>query len=231
MNTSTAFSKTSGRVRYWPKTLVMMTLVAACLPLADAAAQIPNAFSGQMIPLVVDTSAQAPRVARNTAAKDVPDYAGQVMLIRNTLTAVNHGNITGNYTVLRDLSSERFRQRNKASDLATTFVNLRKQKLDLSPILVIEPQITQRPAQDQYGRMQLVGYVPTKPQAVRFGLVFQKINRAWVIDEITLGVVPIESVVRTQPSPPSPPRYQSPRTAARPHARENPPYNANRRYK
>jgi hypothetical protein len=178
MNTPTAFSRTPGRAPCRPKTLVMLTLVAACLLLADAAAQGPSA---------------------------VPDYPGQVMLIRNTLTAVNHGNITGNYTVLRDLSSERFRRRNTAGDLATTFASLRKQTLDLSPILVTEAQLTQRPAQDQYGRMQLVGYFPTRPQAVRFGLVFQKINGAWVIDEITLGVVPIESVVHTQHSPPSPP--------------------------
>ena len=145
------------------------------------------------------------------------------MLIRNTLTAVNHGNITGNYTVLRDLGSERFRRRNKAGDLATTFANLRKQTRDLSPILVIEPKLTQRPVQDQYGRVQLVGYVPTRPKAVRFGLVFLKINGAWVIEEITVGVAPIESVVRTQPSPPAPPLRRPLDTAARPDAR---PYKA-----
>ena len=39
-------------------------------------------------------SAQAPSVAS--------DRSLQVMLIRNALAAVNHGNITGNYTVLRD---------------------------------------------------------------------------------------------------------------------------------
>ncbi len=173
MNMPTAFSvfsispRTSGRVLCRLKTLVMLTLVAACLPVADAPAQGPDT---------------------------VPDYPGQAMLIMNTLTAVNHGNITGNYTVLRDLASERFRRQNTAGDLATTFANLRKQKLDLSPILVTKPQLTQRPAQDQYGRMQLVGYFPTRPQAVQFGLVFQKINGGWVIDEITVDIAPIEQV-------------------------------------
>ena len=197
MNRPTAFSRTSRPAPCWAETLVILTLLAACAPLADATAGAPS---------------------------DVPDSAGQVMLIRNTLTAVNHGNITGNYTVLRDLSSERFRRRNTAGDLATTFANLRKQKLDLSPILVIELQLTQRPVQDQYGRMQLVGFFPTRPQAVRFGLVFQKINRAWVIDEITVGTAPIESVVRTQHLPPVPPLRRSLHTAARPHARLKLPY-------
>ena len=152
-------------------------LLAACLPAADATAQ----DSGT-----------------------VPDYPGQVMLITNTLTAVNHGNITGNYTVLRDLASDRFRRQNTAGDLAKTFANLRRQARDLSPILLTKPQLTQRPAQDQYDRMQLVGYFPTRPQAVRFALVFQKINGAWVIDEITVGVAPIESAIGTQHERPSP---------------------------
>ncbi len=194
-----AFSKASRRAPCRPKTLVLLTLAAACLPIADAAAQGPSA---------------------------VPDSAGQVMLIRNTLTAVNHGNITGNYTVLRDLGSERFRRRNTAGDLASTFANLRKQTRDLSPILVTDPQLTQQAAQDQYGRMQLVGFFPTRPKAVRFGLVFQKIAGAWVIDEITVVVVPIESVVPTQHSPPSPPLRQPLDTAAWPNARLGSPYQA-----
>lgn len=134
-----------------------------------------------------------------------PDFPGQVMLIRNTIVAVNHGNLTGNYTVLRDLASDRFRRQNKAADLATTFANLRKQNFDLSPILMAEPQLTQKPAEDQFrGRLQLVGYFPTRPQAVRFALIFQHIQGGWVIDEITVDVAPIESVVRTQHPPPSP---------------------------
>ena len=37
------------------------------------------------------------------------------------LIAVNHGNLTGNYTVLRDLGSDRFRQQNDAARLAAVF--------------------------------------------------------------------------------------------------------------
>ncbi|MEO8493924.1 MAG: hypothetical protein ABI614_02560 [Planctomycetota bacterium] len=92
--------------------LVVLGLLAGLLLTSDAWAQTPNAL---------------------------PDYPGQVMLIRNTLTAVNHGNITGNYTVLRDLSGDGFRKLNTAANLGATFANLRQQQLDLSPILVIEP--------------------------------------------------------------------------------------------
>ena len=148
------------------------------------------------------------------------DGAAQLMLIRNTLTLVNHGNLTGNYTVLRDLASETFRQRNTASDLAATFANLRQQKLDLSPILVIEPQLAQPPNEIAPGRLQLVGQFPTRPQAVQFALVFQQLPTGWMIDEISLRVVPAD----TRPQPAAPPRPPAPGpTAYLPPAPQLPP--------
>jgi hypothetical protein len=125
------------------------------------------------------------------------------MLIRNSLTLVNHGNLTGNYTVLRDLASENFRQRNTASDLASTFANLRQQKLDLSPILVIEPQLSQPPSEIAPGRLQLVGQFPTRPQAVQFALVFQQLPAGWMIDEISLRVALAD--IRPPPAVPARP--------------------------
>ena len=111
-----------------------------------------------------------------------------LMLTRNTLALVNHGNLTGNYTVLRDLASDRLRRSSTASDLAATFANLRQQKLDLSPVLVIEPQFTESPREIAGGRLLLVGQFPTQPRAVRFALVFQQVDAGWIIDEISLDV-------------------------------------------
>src|SRR5262245_40264688 len=122
------------------------------------------------------------------------DRPAQLMLIRNTITLVNHGNLTGNYTVLRDLASENFRQRNTAGDLAATFANLRQQKLDLSPVLVIEPQFAE-PREIAPGRLQLVGQFPTRPQSVQFLLVFQRVAAGWMIDEISLRVATADQSV------------------------------------
>ena len=119
------------------------------------------------------------------------------MLIRNTLTLVNHGNLTGNYTVLRDLSTAQFRQRNTAADLAATFAALRQQKLDLSPVLVIQPQLSQ-PPEIVDGRLQLAGVFPTRPQAVQFSLTFQQVEAGWMIDEVSLRVAPAE--IHPQPA-------------------------------
>jgi len=115
------------------------------------------------------------------------------MLIRNTIALVNHGNLTGNYTVLRDLASDNFRQRNTAAELAATFSNLRQQKFDLSPVLVIEPQLAEPPREIAPGRLQMIGQFPTRPQAVQFSLVFQHVGAGWMIDEISLRVAPNET--------------------------------------
>ncbi len=160
----------------------------------------------------------------------LPDHAGQQMLIINALTAVNHANLTGNYTVLRDLSSERFRKRHTAADLAQAFADLRRQKLDLSPILVNPPRLTRQPRIDQDGRLMLVGYCPTRPKAVRFALSFQHVANAWVIDEIGLVVAPVESA-RSMERPTQPalrtPQRRSPGGNKRP-AEPASPRSANR---
>jgi len=143
---------------------------------------------------------QSPIAGQPSPPLDAP---AQLMLIRNALALVNHGNLAGNYTVLRDLSSPRFRQRNSAADLAATFANLRQQKLDLSPTLVIQPQLTQAP-EIVGDRLQMAGLFPTRPQAVQFALAFQHVEGGWMIDEISLRVAPAET--RPQPAvAPSPP--------------------------
>src|SRR5436190_13788083 len=79
--------------------------------------------------LALVAASVAAHAASAQTPSTVPDFRGQVMLIRNTITALNHGNISGNYTVLRDLATEQFRQRNTAGDLASTFATLRKAKM------------------------------------------------------------------------------------------------------
>ena len=139
----------------------------------------------------------SPGGAWGQSPADRAEYQLYVQLIKNTLTAVNHANLTGNYAVLRELGSQRFRQRKKAADLGITFHNLRQQQTDLSPILLQEPQFTQRPAVGPDGRVQLVGYFPTRPLMVHFGLTFQRVEAGYLIDEITIRLAAPE-----RPAPP-----------------------------
>src|SRR5262245_16727415 len=148
------------------------------------------------------------------------DLAAQIMLIRNTITLINHGNLTGNYTVVRDLASDGFRKRNSAAELAIKFANLREQKLDLSPILVIDPQLAEPPREIGPGRVQLVGQFPTRPQAVQFALVFQHVGAGWMIDDISLRVAPADfyspATAPLWPTAPVPTSYLPPPPPALP---------------
>jgi len=111
----------------------------------------------------------------------------QIMLVKNAITAVNQANLSGNYTVVRDLGARGFRERNSAATLATTFAALRDQKMDLSPILILEPKFTEQPAITPDGRLSLVGFFPTQPLQVQFRLTFLWENGGWTIDSLGVG--------------------------------------------
>jgi hypothetical protein len=146
--------------------------------------------------------AQAPQVPQRDQQLEIAS-----MLVKNAITAVNHGNLTGNYTVLRDLGAPSFRDRNSAAQLATIFHQLRDQKTDLSPILVMNPQFTEAPAVNQAGQLQLVGYFPTLPSQVQFRLAFQKVQNGWMIDTVSINTTAAQAVQQNpgvSQAPPTP---------------------------
>jgi hypothetical protein len=127
-----------------------------------------------------------------------------VMLVRNAVTAVNHGNLTGNYTVLRDLGGPAFRERNSAAQLAVIFQQLREQKTDLSPILVLDPQFSEAPGMNAAGQLQLVGSFPSQPLRVHFRLAFQQVEGGWAIDTVAIGTAAPPQNAAAQGYPPAP---------------------------
>ena len=177
--------------------LSLCTLSLASLPLmAQAPAPQP-------------TAAHAPSIAT--------DFRVLEMLVKNAICAVNHANITGNYTVLRDLGTETFRQQNSAAKLAKIFAHYHDEHFDLSPVLTSQPQFTRPPAEVQPGRLQLAGYFPTQPRAVRFAITYQRTAAGWGIEEISLDIAPLASVLappQTVETSYPPPTYQ----AAAPHS-------------
>ena len=75
----------------------------------------------------------------------VPSAPAVLALLRNTLIAVDQGNKTGNYTVLRDLGTPAFREANTPAKLGLVFANLVEQGVDMLPVLVVEPQYREPP--------------------------------------------------------------------------------------
>lgn len=150
---------------------------------------------------------QAAESLGQTPPRD-PRLNVNVMLVKNALTAVNHANLTGNYTVLRDLGSPSFRDRNSASQLADVFERIREQKTDLSPILVLDPQFTEPPTVNDAGQLQMAGFFPSQPLQVHFRVIFQMVGGGWAIDTLAVGTPAVK--------PPGPPIGAAPVPAGAP---------------
>jgi len=164
-----------------------MILVHRIVRDAAASVGLRCAFRAAVAAVVVLGAACGGREAAGQAPGRDPRVNVNVMLVKNALAAVNHANLTGNYTVLRDLGSPSFRERNPASKLAEVFGRLREQRTDLSPILVMDPQFTEPPTINDAGHLQMAGYFPSQPLQVHFRLVFQMVAGGWAIETLAVG--------------------------------------------
>jgi len=160
------------------KFFAVALIATLAAPTIDTRAQAPPSPPSQPAPVVQPATQQD---QQRTAA---------VILVKNAILAVNHGNLTGNYTVLRDLASSGFRERNSAADLAGIFQNIRQQKIDLSPIVVLEPALTP-PRISQNGELILEGHFASQPLRINFQLAFLKSNTSgWMIHAVSLNAAP-----------------------------------------
>jgi hypothetical protein len=120
----------------------------------------------------------------------VPDANKLAILIHTSLIALNQANLTGNYSVLRDLGAPGFQQANPAAKLAEIFGHLRRQRLDLGPIVLFTPKLVRHPAIDERGLLTLSGFFETQPQRVEFDLLFQPVGGDWRLFGIRVGTAP-----------------------------------------
>jgi len=141
--------------------------------------------------------AQAPRPAQI-------DRNGVLILVRSTLLALDHANKTGNYTVLRDLAAPGF-QVNTAARLAEIFAGHRRDGLDLSGVIVIDPQFSLLPQIEANGLMRMTGFFPSVPKQVNFDLLFAPVNGQWRLFGISVALGQTGPV-----APPDPPVAQRP---------------------
>jgi len=101
------------------------------------------------------------------------------MLIRTTLVALSQANKTGNYTVLRDLGSPGFQAVNSAARLGEIFGELRRRKLDFSPVVFFNPKLVRKPVLDEAGRLRLTGFIETRPERINFDMLFENVREEW----------------------------------------------------
>ncbi len=115
------------------------------------------------------------------------DNKAFVAMARTTVIAVNHANLTGNYTVLRDLGAPGFSSANDAARLTNIFRVFRERKLNLGAVVLFDPTWTVPPSIDEAGMLRLEGYFPTQPLQLNFDLSFRAIDGRWRLFGITLS--------------------------------------------
>jgi len=173
-------------------------LLARCA-VAFAAVLFVVAASAQQSPQ--QQNAQAPKPANI-------DRNGVLMLVRSSLLALDQANKTGNYTVLRDLGAPGFQVANNAARLAEIFVKLRNDKVDLSGVAVIDPQLSLLPQIEQNGLMHMAGFFPSVPSQVNFELIFAPVEGQWRLFGISVSIG--QSAPVAPEPPPAPAAKQTP---------------------
>ncbi len=140
------------------------------------------------------------------AVQNAADAQLLLALVRSKLIALHHANVTGNYTVLRDLGVSSFRDRNSATDLSGIFTNVRLARVDLSAVAALEPVLT-TPAMIEGLTIRAQGAFDTKPVPIGFDMLLQPQDGAWRILGLSVTVLPAGSLpAATQPAqqPPAP---------------------------
>ena len=126
------------------------------------------------------TTKQRPAIANERDQKFIHS------LVKTSLIAVNQGNLTGNYSVLRDLGNAAFLQKNTSADLAVLFANFRRNNVDFSGIVELTPIFTQVPIITEQNIIRAMGYFPTTPN-IQFDIIYQFVGNRYRIDSISVG--------------------------------------------
>lgn len=122
-----------------------------------------------------------------TAAPQLPSQVAILAMVRSTLIAVDQGNKTGNYTVLRDLASPSFRDANDPSKLSLIFNPLVSQGIDMLPVTVVEPEYKAPPSITPEKMLYVMGSFPILPKPVNFEILYQMHQGRWRIYGILIA--------------------------------------------
>jgi hypothetical protein len=143
------------------------------------------------------------------------DRNGVLMLVRSSLLALDHANKTGNYTVLRDIGAPGF-QANTAARLAEIFAKLRNDKVDLSGVAVIDPQLSLLPQIEANGMMRMSGFFPSVSSQVNFDLLYAPVEGQWRLFGIAVSMGQAGPVAPDPPAPAADKKASPPAPAKQP---------------
>jgi hypothetical protein len=137
----------------------------------------PAVGQNRPVQLAAQVARPAP-VAPQGRQVALPPPEAMVILIRSSVVALSHANLTNNYSVLSGLGSPGFRTANPPAKLAQIFAPFRSNNIDMNPVVYVTPQLTRQPSIEN-GKLHLVGYFPTQPMRVDYDLQFEPTDGVW----------------------------------------------------
>ena len=144
--------------------------------------------------------APAKSTKKASPAPTIPDGTALSILIRKMLLTLNDANLSGNYTVLRDLAAPSFQSANDPAKLTGIFAKLREAKIDMAPIVYFDPKLVRQPQINENGMLRLSGFLPTRPQQINFDLLFQHVADRWRLFGIAVNTS-LAKAAAAQPAP------------------------------
>ena len=151
-----------------------------------------GAVSGSAIAQTAASASTAPP----PSPMPVPNELELAKLIWSTMSAIDSANLSGNYSVLRDVSAPAFQINNDASRLSKIFENLRTSGVDLSNTMLLAPTYSTAPVIVQQGVLHVKGYFGLRPTAIGFDLYYQWSSGRWRL--FGVSIVPA-SMANIQP--------------------------------
>jgi hypothetical protein len=180
----------------WNSGLLQQAESAAAQEAKPAVAQVAQEAKPEVVQVAQEAKPEVVQVAQQEAkpaAAPQPkpaqiDRNGVIILIRSSLIALDQANKTGNYTVLRDLGAPNFQATNTAARLGDIFAGLRRDKVDLSGVAALDPQLTLLPQIEPNGLMHMTGFFPSVPAQVKFELAYAPVDGQWKLFGISVGL-------------------------------------------
>jgi hypothetical protein len=170
-------------------TNIIAAALAIAMPLAAFAAKPKPAP-------VTKIAAAVPQVQQ----LQVPPPESMVIMIRSSLLALSQANQTNNYAVLNALGSDSFRTTNPPQRLSENFAAFRANRIDLSPVSLINPQLSAQPAIVD-GRLRLVGFFPSQPMQVNYDLSYEASAGTWKLHGLAVNLTSVHKQADPQFAP------------------------------
>jgi hypothetical protein len=166
-------------------------------------------------------SATADQQAKPAPASAAPKPGSMQMsvvvltvIIKDAIIALHQANMTGNYSVLRDMGTPILRENFDQTRLAAAFTNLRERKIDLSPAYFLSPNLTKAPELNKDNELVVTGFFPTQPLRIQFELKFMQLDGKWRLAGIGVDALPLPgpqaSAAASPPPAPAPAQQPAP---------------------